>query len=256
MRHERRIWVVAVAGLVGGLVGLLGVSPAEAVDYRLDVASMWDTGFVSFLRPGEIKDGASGSGLDRLEASLDAGGVPSGPLLVDRTVEGVGERVAQAWGAARVVAQVTRGGDGGQIWDEVRWQGRPGERSVWLVAPAGRGRPQELFRVALRGEGPMRYYTPYVPVDGQKLPVARFPLNFLWFHEERSTLWEKYASKNLDLAAGIGVVVGQNPNRSFPDQVYLVVRQGAEPATYKAVLGWRLPETEQEAPGTRSPIVR
>jgi hypothetical protein len=42
-----------------------------------------------------------------------------------------------------------------------------------------------------------RYYRPYLPLDDQKLPVARFPLNFLWFHEERGAVWEKYVSKDL-----------------------------------------------------------
>lgn len=165
MRHERRIRVVAVAGLVGALVGLPGVSPAEAVEYRLDVASMWDTGFVSFLRPGELKDGASGSGLNRLEASLNAGACRRYPC----SWTGLSRAPASAW---------RRLGAPPAWWPRSRGAGTAGRSGMRCVSRAGQAS-------AACGSWCRRYYTPYVPLDDQKLPVARFPLNFLWFHEER-----------------------------------------------------------------------
>ncbi len=97
-----------------------------------------------------------------------------------------------------------------RIAAEVRWDGKPGERSVWVIAPSGRGRPQELYRVVLQGTGPLRQFTPCAPTNGHKLPVVKYPLEFLWFHEERGDLWDRYLAQALDLSQGIGVVAGSN----------------------------------------------
>ncbi len=241
--------------LVGvGLVGvLMTASRAQAVDYRLQVVSMWDSGFNSFVKPGELGDGASGPGLDALVASLDQGDVAKGPLLSDRTVQRARQAVARAYGAVRVRAEITPGGEDKQGWDEVRWDGKSGERSVWVIAPSGRGRPQELYRVVLQGTGPLRHFTPYAPTNGHKLPVVKYPLDFLWFHEERGTLWEKYLSRSLDLSQGIGVVAGSNPNPTFPDQVSILVNQAEQPTTYRVILVWREPPSNLEAPAPPRP---
>jgi hypothetical protein len=45
--------------------------------------------------------------------------------------------------------------------------------------------------------------------------------------------------------------VGENPNQTFPDQAYLIVQQGAQPTTYKAVLLWRDPGYDLQLPGRR-----
>ena len=156
-------------------------------------------------------------------------------------------------GAVRVRAEIKPGGDGSQRWDEVRWEGQPGERSVWMVAPSGSGRPQQLYRVVLRGDGPARQFMPYVPVNGSRSAAVKYPLAFLWSYEERGLIWDRYVSRSLDLGEGLGAVVGENSNQSFPDQAYLIVQQGAQPATYKAVLLWRDPAYNFEAPrGPRS----
>jgi hypothetical protein len=52
-------------------------------------------------------------------------------------------------------------------------------------------------------------------------------------------------------------VVGENVNQFFPDQVYLIVQQAAQPTTYKAVLLWRDPAYNFEAPqNPANPIQR
>jgi hypothetical protein len=240
-------WCRAISATVG-LALSMATAPAEAVEYRLEVASLFESGFASFLKgPNELKDGASGPGLDALEAALDRGAVPRGPLLSDRHALPVKESVARAYGAVPVRAEVKTGGEGKGAWDEVRWDGKPGERTVWLVSPEGRGRPQELYRVALKGAGPLQHFTPYAPTGG-KLRVVRYGLNFLWFHEERGDAWSGQLSRTLDLGDGIGAAVGENFNPSFPDQVYLIIDQPAQPTTFKAVLVWRDRRTELETP--------
>lgn len=249
MRYgRRRALALAVLGAL-----LVGSTPAGAVEYRLQVVSLHENGLLSFLRPGEVRDGAAGPGLDRLEAALDQGRVSQGVALWDRRLQPVRERIARAWGGVPVESALVPGGDG-QIWDEVRWQGKPGEQTVWLLAPTGR-HTQELYRMALKGAGPMRYYQPYSPPWDVRPQVApRYPLSFLWFHEERGTIWDRYLARSLDLGQGIGVVVGENDNASFPDSAYIVVRHAAEHTTYKAVLGWRQRVSDRESPSLRDPI--
>ncbi len=252
MRGCRRVGLVAA---VGALMLLALVPPAQAVEYRLQVASILETGFVSFLKRGELKDGASGPGLDRLEASLDRGDMPKGAMLFDRRVQPVRGSLARAYGGSRVIPEMKPGGDGSTDWDEIRWDGKPGERSVWLVLPAMR-RIQELHHVALKsGGGPLRHFQPYgFLLDGAKTPALALPLNFLWFHEERGTVWDRYISRGLELEYGIGAVVGVNSSAVFPDQVYLIVSHAEQPTTYKAVLVWRLRNLDREAPGIENPL--
>ncbi len=232
-----RGWGKAFLGLwVAWLVTL--PLPASAVEYRLQVVSLFAESFASFLKPGELADGASGPGLDRLEASLDRGEVPAGAFLYDRHLQAVRESIARAYGGIPVRAEVRLGGVERELWDEVRWEGTPGEQSVWVVATTTT-RTQEVYRVALKGRGPLRQFTPYVIPNGEKVDAVKFPLNFLWSEEERGTAWPKYVSRVLNLARGIGVVVGVNHSPLMADHVYLIVSQGTEPTTYKAVLVWQ-----------------
>ncbi len=252
----RQRWRLGIGGAVALFAMLAIAPPAWAVQYRLQVVSLFESAFVSFLKPDELKDGASGPGLDRLEASLDAGEVSKGAILFDRRVQAVRESLARAYGGARVVPEIKPGGEGPTLWDEVTWDGKPGERSVWLLSPIMR-HIQEVTRVALKGSGPLRQFQAYsVPINGTKAPAVMLPLNFLWAQEERGTAWDKYISRSLDLGNGIGVVVGVNFNAMFPDQVYLIVSQTEQPATYKAVLAWRQRNLDREAPSMRGPIIK
>ncbi len=235
--------------LIAGLLAcLLGPPPAHAVEYRLEVANLWETALYPFAKPAELRDGASGPGLEQLEASLDQGAMPHAVVLRDRTLRWSSESVAHAYGTVRVLAEIKAAGDG-QRWDEVRWEGKPGERSVWMVLPGGRGLPQQLYRVVLKGDGPARQFMPYVPVNGSRSAAVKYSLAFLWFYEGRGLIWDRYVSQSLDLGGGLGAVVGENSNQTFPDQAYLIVQQGAQPTTYKAVLLWRDPGYDFQAPG-------
>jgi hypothetical protein len=253
MTNARRI----ALGSVAALLVLLALAPAVgAVEYRLQVANLFDTAFYSFVKLAELVDGASGPGLDRLTASIDLGQLPRGPMLWDRHPEQISENVARAYGAKRVRAEVTLGGDGDRLWDEIRWDGQPGEQTVWLVTPAAR-QPQRMLRVALKGTGPVRQFLPYRVTGGSaKVAAVTYPLNFLWFYEERGTAWDRYLSSKLNLGSGIAAVVAENFNRTFPDRVYLIVRHGAEPTTFKAMLIWHTRHEDQEAPGDvdRAPV--
>src|SRR5215813_5427298 len=169
------------AGLV--LASLLALAvwagPAGAVQYKLEVANLWDTALASYASAAELYDGASGAGLDRLDTSLDKGETPKAVSLQDRTLRWGGDSVVHAYGAVKVLAEIKPAGSEGRRWDEVSWEGRPGDRSVWVVAPSGRGRPQQMYRIVLKGDGPMRQFTPYVPTNGYKSPAVKYPLNFL-----------------------------------------------------------------------------
>jgi len=187
-------------------------------------------------------------------ASLDRGDVPRGPLLTDRTFRWASEAVARAYGATRVLAEIKPGGEGKARWDEVKWDGKPGERSIWVVEPNGRRRPQQLYHVVLKATGPARHFLPYAPTNGQTVVTVRYPLEFLAFHEDRGDLWEKYPSKSVDLSNGIAVVAGANSNPLFPDVAPPLVTKPEQPTTYRAVLIWRQAPTDFEAP--RSPRTR
>jgi hypothetical protein len=243
--------------LIAGLLAILvPAAPARAIEYRLQVANLRESALYPYAKTAELSDGASGPGLERLEASLDQGAMPHAVLLHDRTLRWSSEAIARAYGTVRVLAEITPAGEG-KRWDEVRWEGKPGERSVWMVLPTGSGRPQQLYRVLLKGEGPMRQFMPYVPVGGSHSAAVKYPLSLLWSYERRGLIWDRYVSRSLDLAEGLGAVVGENFNQAFPDQVYLIVQQGAEPTTYKAVLLWRDPAYNFEAPrNPANPIQR
>ena len=124
-----------------------------------------------------------------------------------------------------------------------------------VVAPSGRGRPQELYHVVLKGTGPLRHFIPYAPSgNGRKLATVRYPLEFLWFHEERADLWDRFLSQAMDLSNGIGVAVSSSPNSTFPDQASVVVSQAEQPTTYKVILVWREPPSSLEGPASPGPM--
>ena len=240
-----------------GLVVWLAVWPAaEAVEYKLRVVSMPDTAYMSFLLPGEFTDGAAGPGLNRLEAALDSGDFPSGPVLFDRRVMPVRDSISRAYRGSRVLPELRAGGVGSIVWDEMTWEGNPGEQSVWVVSPIINNF-QEVYNFAMRGTGPLRNYQPFSsPMDGSKVTAVMYPLNFLWFYEERGSIWDKYVSRSLDLREGIGAVVGQNFNPQFPDVVHLITRHAEGPTTYKAVIVWRGRKFDRQAPSSGVIIIR
>jgi hypothetical protein len=226
-----------------------GAGTAQAVEYRLRVASLHEESFTALLRPAEAREGAAGPGLDDLVARLDARALPAAALVGDRPLRPLPAEAARAWGAVPVLARVTPGGGRSEPWDEVRWDGRPGERTVWVVAAVSR-QPQELRRVALRGTGPLRHHLPHaVSLAGGPLRAPALSLAFLRSAETRGRLWDRYLARVVDLGDGVAAVIALNDDPMWPDQVYLVVRQGEAPLAGTAVLGWRVRDLDREAPG-------
>lgn len=245
-----RLAPVLVALLVP--VVTVAAAPAGAIEYRLQVASVLEEALRANLDAKEFKDGAAGPGLDRLEATLDAASLPAGALLYDRHVRPASEPLARGFGGVPVAAQVREGGDTRAQWDEVRWEGRPGEVTVWVIRSSV-VRPQEATRVALKGDGPMRQFLPYsVAATTGRLDAVKVSLSYLNFTDgPRLAQW---TARAVNLRSGIAAVVGVNDNTTRPDDVYLIVEHAHAPATYKAVLGWRQRKGDVESP-TSAPII-
>lgn len=212
-----------------------GVFPAQAVEYRLQVANLYQSSFSHFLN-GKIGRGEGELRMERLERSLDSAEVGAGAVLY-RPVQVARETLAAAFAASKARGEV-KPAEGNRRWDEVVWQGKPGERSVWVIAPSATHH-QEVVHLAIKGNDTLRYYIPY-GISGRARPATAvaFPLQFLQFYEERGNLWDRYLSKAVTLERGIAVVVGVNQNPTFADWVYIIVDHPSEPAPFKVVVGW------------------
>jgi hypothetical protein len=241
---------VFVTAVVGSLALLLAGVPAQAVEYRLLVANIYDPALTSFVSTSELYNGASGPGLDKMEQALDTGAIDRGAIIVQRPLQSVPTSIAGAWGGVAVAAGILRGGIDTPSWDEVRWQGKPGERSIWIIRSSGSRRPQEIVRVILKGAGPMRLFQPYTVTNGNKVAALQLPVPLIAFHESHGNVWDKFVAKNLDLRQGIGAVVGLTNNAHFPDLAYLIVDQGDAPTAFKAVITWRDRDIDREFPGS------
>jgi len=235
------VWILL--GLFGSL--LLGTTSAHAVEYRLLVASIFDATLMSFMSPPELVYGASGPGLERVEKSLDSGQIDVGAMPAGRPLVSVAADVAKAWGAVPVPGVLPARGDAGR-WDEVRWQGNPGERSIWMVKGLANARPQSIRRVTLEGMGPVRQYQPYAYTGKERLAVLLMPQALIMHYESRGTLWEKWVGNGLSLDGGIAAVVARSNNALTPDSVYLIVQQTAQPTTYRTVVSWSDREIDRE----------
>ena len=100
----------AFAMVAVGLLAVLAAStPALAVEYRLKVASIFDQSLTSFLSNGELADGATGPGFQRLEAALDQGSLDRGAMITHRPLGAVPDSIARAWGGIAVEAPIARG---------------------------------------------------------------------------------------------------------------------------------------------------
>jgi len=245
----RRLAAVAACALA--LLAL--VAPALAVEYRLKVASIFEGSLTSFLAQGDFRDGATGPGFERLAEVLNQGTGPRGMIVTQRPLAAVPESIARAWGGVSVNAPIARGGVTSS-WDEVRWDGRPGERSIWLVRSDGRMNPQSIRRVLLGGTTPLTMSQPFAADCGKiRVPAMRMPVPLMAFQEQRGDIWDKYIAKSLDLRHGVGVVVGTNANSVLPDLVYIIVQQGPEPTTFQVVLSWG--NSDNQTPGGGGPVL-
>ena len=231
--------------LLTGLALVLSLaSPAGAEEYRLQVANLYRESFAHYF-DGPLGTGSGELVMERLGQALDTDRIPDGSMLSDRTFRYGWEAVAASFQAVKVIAEI-KPAEGSRRWDEAVWNGRPGERTVWVIAPRTT-RTQEVVHVALqgaalgKGEVPaLRYYVPY-RVTGSPSPqsVVTYPLDFLRFYEDRGpVLWDRYLSRSTSLGQGIAVVVGENSTPTFADWVYIVVQHPPRPTTFKAVVGW------------------
>jgi len=245
----RRVAVVTVCLLAVLAVG----TPAGAVEYRMKVANIFDQAMMSFLRRGELNDGAKGPGFQRLAAQLDQGRGNRGMNVTHRPLSAVPDGIARAWGGVAIQAQIARGGVD-SYWDEVRWDGRPGERSIWIVKPTGRENPQAVNHVVLKGTTPLTLYQPYTAAcDTSRIPVMELGIPLIAFQESRGDVWDKYVAKSLDLSHGIGAVVGVNSNAVLPNLVYIIVEQGPTPTTFEVVITWS--DSNAQTPGGGGPVL-
>ena len=231
-------------GLLGLALLLVSAGSAQAVEYRLQVANLYTESFVHYF-DGPLATGSGELVMERLGRALDTDKIGDGALLADRPFRYAWEAVAGSFRAVKVIVEI-KPADGSRRWDEVVWEGKPGERSVWVIAPTTT-RTQEVLHIALQGvplgvgeASALRYYAPY-RVTGSPAPQAAvsYPLHFIRFYEGRGpALLDRYLSRSVALGQGIAAVVGENSNPSFADWVYIVVEQPARPTTFKAVVGW------------------
>lgn len=243
-----------LAAVTVGLLAVLAAgTPAGAVEYRLKVASIYDPTLMSFLSHGELNDGATGPGFQRIAAGLDQGTLGRGLLITHRPLTSVPDSIARAWGGVAIQAQIARGGVV-SLWDEVRWDGRPGERSIWIVKPNGREDPQSVKHVVLKGTAPLAIYQPYTVACGKnRVPVMSLGIPLIGFQESRGDVWDKYVAKNLDLGRGVGAVVGVNNQAVLADLMYIIVEQGPTPTTFEVLITWGT--SGSQAPGGGGPIL-
>ncbi len=244
-------WQVVFACVAAALVWSGAASAALAVEYRLRVVSVFEDAFSACLSWREFADGASGPGLDRLEQMLDVGQFPAGAILYDRPLQVPDAWTAEAFGALPVRAEVVWPSRRDVLWNEVRWDGKPGDLALWVIGSTSL-HAQELVRAAVKGAGPMRQYLAYATPGGDRLVVVKYPQLLLAASDGRPTR-KVHLARTLNLDYGIGVVVGSEDNLLFADRAYVVTRQGEVPTTFKAVLVWRrrLPADlgNRESPG-------
>ena len=154
-----------------------------------------------------------------------------------RPLNVVPDSIAPGGGVA-IRAQIARGGVN-SYWDEVRWDGKPGERSIWIVKPNGRESPQAVNHVILKGTTPLTLYQPYSVACGKnRVPVMQLGISLIAFQESRGDVWDKYVAKNVNMAHGIGAVVGVNNDAVLPSLVYIIIEQGPAPTTFEVVITW------------------
>ena len=216
-------------------------APAAAapglVEYRLRVLNVRHEAFTAFLGIPELGEGAPAPGLARLAETADRGVLQHGAVLLDRHVVPLSDPAARAFGATPTAGLVKLGGARRDYWDEARWYGTPGERSVWMITSRNR-RPQEVRRVGLSEATAFVHHRPlrqplFAPRPEATVAVS-LPYLLAAEQQGRAGAW---VDRTLDLGRGLTAIVGTTDD-VFPDRVYLVVTQAESAATYEAVLAW------------------
>jgi hypothetical protein len=225
--------------------------PEGLVEYRLRILNVRDEAFTAFLDVGDGGQGEASPGLVRLASAADAGEVGGG-VLYDRHPTPLTEESARAWGAALRPSRVKLLDGRNDMWDEVRWYGRPGERSVWRITSRNR-RPQAIRRVAITAGDALVHYRPLASplFGGDPRPVTAVSLGYVR-HAEANGRAGDYLTRHVDVRRGLALVVGTNDDQAFPDEAWLVVTHPSGPATYEAVLAWTARSGERETTGERA----
>ncbi|MFQ5891115.1 MAG: hypothetical protein ACE5JR_13900 [Gemmatimonadota bacterium] len=248
--------VVTMVSWLRALVAVAALSlafplQAGAAEYRLKVASLYEEAFYALLGSAGTRREGPVEGRSPLIHSLDTGKAPAGVLIYDR-FEAARGSVATAFGASRVGPGARRAREDAERWSEMRWQGEPGEWSVWAITPS-RTRDTEVRDVALKGTGRLVRVIPHLVAFSQ--PAAKalgMALEFIEAYEGNPALWSRYLSPVLDLGDGVAVVVGVNESSPFADHVFIVVKHAPLPTTYHVVLAWKRRLHEVEADSDRS----
>lgn len=221
---------------------------AAAVEYRLQVASLYEDAFFALLGSAGTRREGSVQGRSRLIEALDTGETPAAVLLYDGPLKAARAPVATAFGAIHVRAEEPSSGEGKQPWSQARWEGKPGEHSVWVIAPS---RPWygAVQNIALKGAGPLVWAIPHrIALWHSPAKALGIPLGFIQAYEGNPALWKNYLSNALDLGDGIIVVVAENSSSAFADHVFIIVKHTSVPTTYRVVLGWARRAHEIQAP--------
>lgn len=246
LRMITRVLSMSLAALL--LAASAWPRAAAAVEYRLQVASLYDEAFYALLgRAGTRREGPV-RGRSRLIEALDTAEAPAAVLLYDRPLEAARAPVATAFRAARVRGEGPPSHESKPLWGEARWNGNSGEHSVWVIAPSS-SRYTQVRNVALKGRGPLVWAIPHRIAFSQ--PPAKalgIPLGFLQAHEGNPALWETHLSTTLDMTDGVTVVVGEHSSSAFADHVFIIIKHAASPTTYRVVLGWARRAHEIQAP--------
>lgn len=219
------------------LVCLILPSPTGAVEYRLRVANLQDAAYFHYAeKNGALRD--SPFSLDRLRAALDRGEVPSAVFVASRHLVSAQDGTARSFDAVAIRPSSEPRQEG--QWQEVRWNGGPGERVV-IVVEAPDVHLQEVTGVGLgaAGSGQFRHYVPYsASLLPERTRATRVGLALIDFWEGKSGLWQKLA-RHMDLGEGIAALVAENRSMVFADWVFLVIDHPPAPTTYDVVIAWR-----------------
>jgi len=216
-----------------------------AIEYALEVDNLEDQAFRYFVRDPSAR-GTGEPVVGGLAPALDTERIGAGAFLYDRDLGPASAGEAQLFGArpVRVVRPVVAGEGARRV---VRWEGAPGERTIWAVKPTT-SHWQELSRLALGVKNDtLRYYIPYaVSLSSPRSAAVAYPLPTVRTYRVATAPFEASLSRVLDLGTGIAAVVGVN--RLAGDWVYLIVEQPPVPTAFTAVLGWskRGPNDEVE----------
>ncbi|MFZ1057564.1 MAG: hypothetical protein WAP47_00085 [Candidatus Rokuibacteriota bacterium] len=225
-------------------------SLAEAVEYRLQVINLTEEAFAYYMNQAKGSENGSWA---RLEAAAEKGEVPWGAIIADRSLRKADPALERLFEAVPIKPEAVD--VGARNWIEFRWQGEPGKRVVWIVEARGFSPLHEVRYVGLRGTGTAGFSialnAPWSPV---RLKAVSFPTQFILLWNGPGSLWERWISRYLDLAEGMGAVVGVDLNPTVPDRVFIVIEQTLEPKVFRAALGWRKRAAahfpQYEAPGS------